>query len=67
MWAFYVRPDVRWPNGDPLTTSDFAFSIQLGAFFADELYILYGAEGFHKGKTKNFTQVGVRVLDPPTL
>jgi oligopeptide transport system substrate-binding protein len=73
VWTFYVRPDARWSNGDPVTASDFAFSIQriltpeLGAFFADELYSLRGAEDFNKGKTKDFTQVGVSVVDPRTL
>lgn len=73
VWTFYIRPDARWSNGDPLTASDFAFSIQriltpeFGAFFADELHVLRGAEDFHKGKTKDFTQVGVRAVDPRTL
>jgi oligopeptide transport system substrate-binding protein len=73
VWTFHLRADARWSNGDPLTASDFAFSFQriltpeLGAFFADYLYIIRGGEEFHKGKIKDFTQVGVRVIDPHTL
>jgi oligopeptide transport system substrate-binding protein len=73
VWTFHLRADARWSNGDPLTASDFAFSFQriltpeLGAFFADYLYIIRGGEEFHKGRIKDFTQVGVRVIDPHTL
>lgn len=73
VWTFHLRTDARWSNGDPLTANDFAFSIQriltpqLGAFFADYLYIIRGGEDFHKGKIKDFAQVGVKVIDPHTL
>jgi oligopeptide transport system substrate-binding protein len=73
VWTFHLRADARWSNGDPVTANDFAFSIQriltpeLGAFFADYLYIIRRGEDFHKGKIKDFSQVGVRVVDPHTL
>jgi len=73
VWTFHLRADARWSNGDPLTANDFAFSIEriltprLGAFFADYLYIIRGGEDFHKGKIKDFAQVGVKVADPHTL
>jgi oligopeptide transport system substrate-binding protein len=73
VWTFHLRADAKWSNGDPVTASDFAFSYQrlltpeLGAFFADYLYIILGAEDFNKGKIKDFGQVGVRVVDPRTL
>jgi oligopeptide transport system substrate-binding protein len=73
VWTFYLRPNAKWSNGDPVTPNDFAFSYQrlltpeLGAFFADYLYIIRGAEDFHKGKIKDFGQVGVRVVDSHTL
>jgi Bacterial extracellular solute-binding proteins, family 5 Middle len=72
IWTFHLRTNARWSNGDPVTATDFAFSLQrifrpeLGALFADYLYIIRGAEDFHKGRIKDFNQVGVRVIDSQT-
>jgi oligopeptide transport system substrate-binding protein len=57
----------------PVTASDFAFSYErlltpeLGAQYAEMLYFLKGAEEFNKGKTKDFSTVGVQVIDDLTL
>jgi oligopeptide transport system substrate-binding protein len=48
IWTFHLRTNARWSNGDPVTATDFAFSLQrilrpeLGALFADYLYIIRG-------------------------
>jgi oligopeptide transport system substrate-binding protein len=39
----------------------------LGAENAGMLYVLRGAEAFHKGATKDFANVGVKATDPQTL
>lgn len=73
VYTFHLRADARWSNGDPLTAADFAFSIRriLEPNLASEnsylLYPLAGAEDFNLGKTRDFSTVGVRVLDPHTL
>ncbi len=73
IWTAKLRPDGKWSDGMPVTAQDFAFSYQrlltpeLGAQYAEMLYFLKGAEDFNKGKTTDFSTVGVEVLDPLTL
>lgn len=71
-WTFRLR-DARWSNGDPVTAQDFAFSYEriltpaLGAEYANMLYVVEGAEAFHRGENKDFASVGVEVIDDRTL
>ena len=72
-YTFYLDPKAKWSNGDSLRASDFVFSYErilspkLGAPYAYMLYSIRGAEAFHKGKTKDFSTVGVRAIDDRTL
>ncbi len=72
-YTFYLRPEAKWSNGDALTSADFLAAWQrmltptLGAENAGMLYVLQGAEAFHKGASKNFAQVGVSAPDAHTL
>ena len=72
-YIFYLDPKAKWSNGDSLRASDFVFSYErilspkLGAPYAYMLYSIRGAEAFHKGKTKDFSTVGVRAIDDRTL
>lgn len=73
VWTAKLRPDGKWSDGVPVTARDFAFSYEriltpeLGAKYSDMLYFLKGAEDFNRGKTKDFSTVGVEVLDDETL
>ena len=73
VWTAKLRPDGKWSDGMPVTARDFAFSYErlltpeLGAKYAEMLYFLKGAEDFNKGNTKDFSTVGVEVLDDLTL
>ena len=73
VWTFKLQPQGKWSDGKPLTTADFLYSYQriltaqLGADYASMLYPLLNAEEFHTGKIKDFSQVGVKALDPLTL
>ena len=72
-YTFHLRADARWSNGDPLTAQDVVDSWRriltpaLGAEYAYFLYLLRGAENFHKGGTTDFATVGVRAPDARTL
>ena len=72
-WTFHLRPDARWSNGDPLTASDFVFSVhralspRLASEYAYVLYPLKNAEAFNAGRLTDFAQVGVRAVDDRTL
>ncbi len=63
-WRFFLR-ESRWSNGDPLTAEDFVYSWkrvlhpELGNEYADWMYMIRGAEAFHKGTLDDFSQVGV--------
>lgn len=73
LYTFYLRPDARWSNGDPLTAQDFAYSWQrmlspaLAAEYAYMFYLIDGAEAFNSGTTRDFGSVGIRVVDDRTI
>lgn len=72
-YTFYLRPEARWSDNRPVTAQDFAASWRraltpaLGAENAGMLYVIQGAEAFHKGAVKDFAQVGVHTPDTHTL
>ncbi|MES2693116.1 MAG: peptide ABC transporter substrate-binding protein [Verrucomicrobiota bacterium] len=72
-YTFHLRADAKWSDGTPLTAQDFVGSFQriltpsLAADYANMLYILQGAEAFHKGTTKDFATVGAKAVDARTL
>ncbi len=71
--TFHLRADARWSNGDTVTAGDFVASFRrmlspsLGAEYAPMLYVLAGAEAFHKSATEDFSRVGAVALDDRTL
>ncbi len=73
VYTFHLRPTARWSNGDPVTAGDFAFSFQriltpaFGATYSYMLWPIKNAEAFNKGTLKDFSAVGVEVVDDHTL
>lgn len=73
IWTFHLRASSKWSNGDPVTADDFVYSVHrmLSPKFAAEysymMWPLKNAEAFNTGKLADFSQVGVRALDPRTL
>jgi oligopeptide transport system substrate-binding protein len=73
IYTFHLRADARWSNGDAVTARDFAFSIQrilspgLASEYAYMLWSIKNAEAFNEGKLKDFSAVGVTVVDDRTL
>jgi len=71
-YTFFLRADAKWSNGDPVTARDFIASWRriltpaLGADNANLLYVIQGAEAFHKGLT-GFDQVGLAAPEARTL
>lgn len=72
VWTFKLR-DASWSNGDPVKASDFVYSWErilspeLGAEYAEMLYVIRNAEQFHQGQLSDFGQVGVKAIDDRTL
>jgi oligopeptide transport system substrate-binding protein len=72
-YTFHLRPNAVWSNGDPVTAEDFYYSWkrillpETAAEYVSQLLYLRGAKDFNEGKTKDFSQVGLKVIDPLTL
>jgi oligopeptide transport system substrate-binding protein len=73
VWTFHIGEDRKWSNGDPVVPQDFVFSYKrmltasFGAQYAENLFILKGAEDYYHGKTRNFDDVGVKAIDDHNL
>jgi oligopeptide transport system substrate-binding protein len=73
VWTFHIGENRKWSNGDPVVAQDFVFSYKrmltasFGAQYAENLFILKGAEDYYNGKTRNFDDVGVKAIDDHSL
>lgn len=72
-WTFKLRPDARWSDGKAITADDFIYgwkrilSPDLASDYAEMLHLLKGAADFNKGRTTDFSTVGVKTPDAHTL
>ncbi len=73
LYTFHLRRNARWSNGDTVTAHDFYWSWQrvLAPETASEysymLWDVVNGEQFTKGELKDFSKVGLKVLDDWTL
>jgi oligopeptide transport system substrate-binding protein len=71
--TFHLNPAARWTTGERVTAEDFRWSWkrmltpELGSPLADILYVIRGAEAYHKGRATDFDSVGIEVVDSGTL
>lgn len=72
-YTFHFRTDAKWSDGSALTAQDCVDSWRriltpsLAADYAYFLYLIRGAEAYHKGQTTDFSTVGVMARDAHTL
>ena len=72
-YTFHLRTDAKWSNGEPVTAQDCVDSWRriltpsLAADYAYFLYLIRGAEAFHKSHTTDFATVGAVARDARTL
>jgi oligopeptide transport system substrate-binding protein len=72
-WRFYLRDGGRWSNGDPVTAADFVYSWKrvlnpaLVNEYADWMYMIVGAEAYHRGEQEDFGQVGITAEEQRVL
>jgi oligopeptide transport system substrate-binding protein len=73
VYTFHLRTEAKWSNGDPVTAADFVFSMErilspeMASEYAYMLAPIKGAEDYTAGKSKTFSDVGVKALDAHTL
>lgn len=71
--TFYLNPEARWSNGDPMSAHDYVWSWQralnpaMGNQYAYMLYPVNNAEAYATGKITDFQAVGVKARDDQTL
>jgi oligopeptide transport system substrate-binding protein len=71
--TFYINPEARWSNGDPMTAEDYVWSWNralnpaMGNLYAYMLFPVKNAEAYASGKISDFNEVGVKALDKLTL
>ena len=72
-WTFYLNKNAKWSNGEPVTANDFAFGWKralepaTAAIYSAFLYAVKNAEEYNTGKIKDFSKVGVEVIDDYTF
>ncbi|MDD4933672.1 MAG: peptide ABC transporter substrate-binding protein [Methylacidiphilaceae bacterium] len=71
-YRFILRQS-SWSDGSPLTAQDFARSWQraldpqVASKYADLFFFIENAEAYNMGRLRDFSQVGIRVIDSRTL
>jgi len=72
-YRFYLRQDVRWTDGVPLTAEHFVYSWRrliappTAAQYAYFIYDVKNARAINSGDIKDLTQLGIQALDAHTL
>ena len=72
IWTFHLR-EANWSNGDPVTADDFAYAYrrilnpEFGAPYVSMLFRIRNAQAYNTGDVTDFSEVGVKVVDPRTL
>ncbi|NJN95524.1 MAG: hypothetical protein HC875_16145 [Anaerolineales bacterium] len=72
-YQFELRSGLKWSDGTPLTAHDFVFAWRRNlhpdtvAAFAQQLYVVQGAEDFHQGRRSDPASIAIRALDDLTL
>lgn len=72
-YTFHLREGALWSNGDPVTSDDFVYAWrrvllpETASEYASQLYPIRNAQAFNEGKLGDFSEVGVRAMNPRTL
>jgi len=73
VYTFNLRRNAKWSNEETVTAHDFYFGLKraltpsVAAQNAYMLYAILNSEKFNQGKIKDFSNVGVKVIDDYTL
>ena len=73
VYTFHLRHDAKWSNGDPVTARDFfaswrrTLAPETASEYSYQLHYVKNAKAFNEGQLKDFSQVGLRVVDDFTF
>lgn len=73
VYAFHLRRNSTWSNGDPVTAHDFVYAWRriltpaLGSEYSYMLHCIKNAKDFNEGRIQDFGKVGVKAVDDLTL
>ncbi|KAA1189597.1 peptide ABC transporter substrate-binding protein [Pseudohalioglobus sediminis] len=73
VYTFYLNPEAKWSNGEPVTAGDYVWSWNralhpaMGNQYAYMLFPVVNAQAFASKQIEDFSQVGVKALDERTL
>ncbi len=73
VYTFYINPNAKWSNGEPITASDYVWSWNralhpdTGSLYAYMLYPIANAEAYARREISDFDKVGVKAIDDLTL
>ena len=73
VYTFHLRKDAKWSNGEKLTAQDYFYGFKRGlepataAVNAYMLWTIVNAKEYNQGKIKDFSKVGIKILDDYTL
>src|ERR1051326_1401167 len=68
-YTFYLRTNLAWSNGRPITTTDAIYSWMLALSpatagdYAGQFFYIKNAEDYYNGRIKDAAQVGIHPLD----
>lgn len=73
VWAFHLRKDVKWTDGNPVTAHDIEYAVKrtidpaTASDYAYVLYIIKGAKEVNTGEVKDLDYIGVKAIDDYTI
>jgi len=73
VYTFHIRKDGKWSNGETITAHDYYFGMKralepvTAAQYAYMLYSIVNAKAYNESKIKDFSKVGIKIIDKFTL
>jgi len=73
VWAFHMRKDVKWTDGNPVTAHDIEYGVKrtcnpaTASDYAYVLYIIKGAKEVNSGEITDLNHIGVKAIDDYTI
>lgn len=72
-YTFYLRSNLMWSTGEPITADDFVYSWRrvaapaTASSYVGQLFFVKNAEAIATAKLKDVSQLGIRALDSRTV